>query len=337
MIQAVATSELQDGVSSKLSGLVNSNCPLCNSPKSRFETTIATYQLDKCENCDFVFMNPRCTPEHLEEIYTVRDEEELVELYAKIASASVIAEYQQKLERIEALVPNKGRLLDFACAAGYFFEQAQNRGWDAHGCDIGQWANRAAKERGLKNLHVGMLDEIGFEPESFDVIYAAQVFEHLLSPKVDLANLLRLLKPGGLLYIDVPNYQTLPIMLGRDDFMLNEPPQHINYFTPSTLRQMLQDVGMEKIKLTSDGGLKWENLLGRPITSDIASAYGLGEDSQEDRKHGSPGDDANVVSTRPGLKQSLKSMVKATLIEPVFYNRFRVGMNLAAYSFKPVK
>ena len=330
MIQAVeASAEIQigDQVTDKLTGLVRMPCPLCRCEQSAAETTIAGYELEKCNGCGFVYMNPRCTPQHLDQIYTVRNEEELVDLYAKIASPSVLEEYSDKLDLLEKLVPTKGRLLDFACAAGYFFEQAQKRGWDAHGCDIGKWTAKAAAVRGLQQLHVGPLDDLGFEPESFDVIYAAQVFEHLLQPHRDLSSLLRLLKPGGLLYIDVPNYNTLPIMLGKDDFMLNEPPQHINYFTPSTMRRMLTDAGMTDILISSGGGMKWENLLGRPISSDIASAYGLSDSDQP----------ARIAESRliDRCRSSAKSIVKSTVIEPLFYNLLRVGMNLSAYSFKP--
>lgn len=312
----------------RLKGLVRSRCPLCGSDRSRLETRISGYQMDKCSDCSLVFMNPRCTVEHLAAIYTVRDEQELIELYARIATPKVIGEYHEKLEKIEQIVPRKGRLLDFACAAGYFFEQAQQRGWDAHGCDVGVWAGRAAAVRGLKNMHIGELDSLGFPDESFDVVYAAQVFEHLLNPLQDLTALLRVLKPGGLLYIDVPNYRTLPIMLGRDDFMLNEPPQHINYFTPTTLRKMLQDAGLQSIKIGSGGGLKWENLLGRPISSDIADAYGLTGEASLAQNAAKPSLLSRVKSTAFGLAKSI-------VVNPVLYGQAKVGINLTSFSIKP--
>ena len=225
-------------------------------------------------------------------------------------------------------MPRKGKLLDFACAAGYFFEQAQNRGWEAHGCDVGVWAGRAAAERGLKNMHIGELNSLGFPDESFDVVYAAQVFEHLLNPLQDLEALLRVLKPGGLLYIDVPNYQTLPIMLGRDDFMLNEPPQHINYFTPGTLKKLLQGAGLKSIKIGYDGGLKWENLIGRPISSDIADAYGLTNEAGSVRVAQKP----SVLSR---VKSTAISITKSAIVNPVLYERAKVGINLTSMSIKP--
>ncbi|MEZ6132849.1 MAG: class I SAM-dependent methyltransferase [Planctomycetaceae bacterium] len=310
----------------RLRGLVRVPCPLCNCATSRPETVIAGYSLEKCNDCGLIYMNPRCTADHLADIYTVRDEDSLIELYSRIASPSVLEDYNQKLAKIERMVPGKGRFLDFACAAGYLFEEAQKRGWDAHGCDVGEWTGRAAEKRHLQNMHVGDFDDLNFPDNHFDVVYASQVFEHLLYPLEDLARLKRVLKPGGLLYIEVPNYNTLPIRFGKDDFMLNEPPQHINYFTPTTLRKVLTDGGMERITMTSCGGLKWENLLGRPIISDVAAAYGLV-------------DDRSGTASRPSLlsrcPSTAKQLAKSTVIEPLLYNGAKIGMNLLAYSRKP--
>ena len=74
----------------------------------------------------------------------------------------------------------------------------------------------------------------------FDIVYAAQVFEHLTEPQEDLKEISRTLRSGGILYADVPNYRTLSILAGRDQFTSNAPPQHINYFTPVCLASFVR-------------------------------------------------------------------------------------------------
>lgn len=332
MIQAStvleATSDQSDAESPKrLQGLVRVPCPLCRCSTSSPDIVVAGYQLEKCDACGLSYMNPRCTGDHLADIYKVRDEDALIELYSRIASPSVMDEYRMKLEKIERMVPAKGRFLDFACAAGYLFEEAQRRGWDAHGCDVGEWTGRAAESRGLKNMHVGDFDDLNFPDNHFDVVYASQVFEHLLFPTEDLARLKRVLKPGGMLYIEVPNYYTLPVLTGKDDFMLNEPPQHINYFTPKTLKKLLVDGGMTKIHLSSGGGLKWENLLGRPIISDVAAAYGMVEVEAGNLKK-------PAFTSR--CKTVMKKWTRSALVEPLLYDGIKLGMNLLSWSRKPL-
>jgi 2-polyprenyl-3-methyl-5-hydroxy-6-metoxy-1,4-benzoquinol methylase len=304
-------------------------CPICESLRSRHERIVAGFELEKCERCGHVFMNPQYSSAQIAELYTDRDTADLTAIYSRIAaSESVRLEYLRKLDLLESVAPSRGRLLDFACGSGAFFEVAQSRGWDAHGSELGEWARHAAQARGLKNLHIGSLTDLQFESDSFDVVYAAQVFEHLSAPKNELSEIKRILKPDGLLYVDVPNYRTLSIVLNRDDFMLNEPPQHVNYFTSRALTQLLSSAGFLVTQVGSGGGLKWENLMGRTIKSDIAKAYGLGTSSTASRA-------TREEKTSPGFAATAKSLVVRGFVKPILYDRLKFGMVLFALARRP--
>jgi SAM-dependent methyltransferase len=304
-------------------------CPLCGHDRAAFERTVGGYRLDRCGSCAFVFMNPQYSSAQIAELYVDRDVDSLSGIYQRIAAApSVVAEYTARLERFEAVLPARGRLLDFACGAGAFFEIAQRRGWDAHGTELGRWAKEAAEARGLRNMHVGELRDLAFPDGYFDVVHAAQVFEHLPSPPAELGELRRILRPGGLLYIDVPNYRTLSIVLGRDDFMLNEPPQHLNYFSPATLTALIEGAGFSCVRTYTSGGLKWENLIGRSIRSDIKDAYGLGSPKS---KAEATAPKAPVSNGRaPAAGSPLKRLALASIVKPLLYDRLKVGMKLSA-------
>jgi SAM-dependent methyltransferase len=276
-----------------------------------------------------VFVNPQTSAADLDELYTNRNAAALIKFYSKVASPAVIGHYNQTLAWLEKLVPTRGSLLDFACGAGYFFEQASKRGWNAHGVDLGTWTAQAAQARGLANLHVGRLADLHFPDHLFDVVHATQVLEHLPRPRKDLAEIHRILRPGGLLYVDVPNYRTLPILLGMDDFTLNMPPEHINYFTPQTLRTLLRVTGFQDVRISSAGGLKWENLLRRRIKSHILAAAEIAR----------PESSAPPLPERPRLGRSVAGWMKraavASLVRPVCYNRLRLGINLIAVARRP--
>lgn len=198
---------------------VTVRCPLCGGDEHRFERTLHGFDLVRCRGCSLVFLNPQLDSAGLARIYeNPKKLDELIEVYARLATPGVLAEYDRKLEEIAALLKRKGRILDFACAAAYFVERAAARGWDAHGTDVGSWARVAAERRGVRNVHIGELSELNFPQGHFDVVYAAQILEHLQTPLATLAEIRRILKPDGLLYVDVPNYHTIPIMAGRDDF-----------------------------------------------------------------------------------------------------------------------
>lgn len=185
--------------------LVAVRCPLCGGQKHRSERTVEGFSLVRCETCTFVFVNPRIDDEGLTKIYMDRsDPEELIELYARIATPRVLARYDHKLELLESRLGRRGRILDFACAAGYLLERAAARGWDAHGVDIGPWVKVAAQRRGLRNIHIGQLSDLNFPNGHFDVIYAGQVLEHLQDPLATLSEFRRILSTDGILYADVP-------------------------------------------------------------------------------------------------------------------------------------
>jgi SAM-dependent methyltransferase len=271
-----------------------------------------------------VFANPQYTQEKMRHLYHDRDTDHLIKLYAQSATSAVLADIDRLLDDVEAALPGRGRILDFGCGPGYFFERAGQRGWDAHGIDFGSWVEKASLARGLRNIHVGALSDQGFADGFFDTVCANQVLEHMAAPKDDLKEIRRTIRHGGLFYASVPNYRCLSILFGRDDFELNEPPQHVNYFTPKSLCRLLEDCGFEILRTSTYGGLKWENLLGRRISSDIAEAY----------RGGASGPDAvsgNGAIIGPARTPLIKRMLHPA-VKTFFYRLAKVGMCLEVFA-----
>jgi SAM-dependent methyltransferase len=301
-------------------------CPLCGAADSKFERTVEGYALERCR-CGMVFVNPRMTEDDVGGQYAHHNHDELIALYARINNANRLRQYDEKIELIESLLPGKGRMLDFACAAGYFYERAIARGWDAHGAELGEWCAEAARRRNLPNMHIGWLRDLKFPDGHFDVVNASQVFEHLPDPKADLAELMRILRPGGLLLADVPNYHTIPVWLNRDDFLLNTPPQHINYFTPKTLRRLIESAGFTVEKVYTLAGLKLENVFGKRTVSETADAYFKKDDAPTPAV-------TNATPPSPSLMGRVKSLVRSAVVKPLLYDGLKVGMLLTAVGRK---
>ena len=302
------------------SELVHVGCPLCRLKRAAYERTVDGFRLERCADCGFVFANPQPSVEFLGELYSNRDANALIDFYARTASPSQLAMFDSLLQRLEELHGGVGRLLDLGCGPGYCFERAAKRGWDAHGVDLGEWTAAAAAARNLKNLHVGNLADQSFPDGHFDAVVSVEVFEHLTDPISELKDSQQVLRPGGLLLLQVPNYRTLPILLGRDDFRLNTPPQHLNYFTPHTLRKLLQENGFRVLQLRTGGGLKLGNLFGRKYQSDITTAT-------ESKSLPEAGTAAWQSFT--GEKPLWKRML-LPIVDHALYRAAKIGMSLTA-------
>lgn len=298
-------------------------CPCCGGARFVASRKVLDYDLVRCIDCSMVYCNPGPSRDSLQFIYQEKDIEQSIALYERIATERTLASYDTRLAALERVAARKGRLLDFGCAAGYFVQRAQVLGWDAYGLDFGNWVEVAAARRHVKNVKSSTLSSANFESSSFDVIHSAQVFEHLVDPSEVLDQLVDLLKPGGIIYIDVPNYKTLPIIFDRDDFVLNSPPQHINYFTPDALSKFVRSAGLTVLNIAANDGLKWENLLGRPIDSEIAEAYDEGSVAPP-----------KVDAGRQELFEYPPKSPIRKLLDLVFYNKLRLGMNLYCYARK---
>jgi SAM-dependent methyltransferase len=169
-------------------------------------------------------------------------EEEEAELSAKLVNA------HRALDYIEQLMSRKGTILDLGCFCGTFLHAATQRGWASYGIEplVGP-AIYARAKFGL-NVITDTLRDDTFPLEFFDVVTAFQVFEHLPDPLWELARIWRILKPGGLLVVEVPNIDTVWVrLLGKRH--RHFVTDHLYFFSPQTLDALLERAGFTVLKV----------------------------------------------------------------------------------------
>ncbi len=134
-----------------------------------------------------------------------------------------------------------GSVLDVGCSSGAFLYQLNRRfpgSYQILGTDASGPALNYAESAGVPVIRGDFLGK-NLEGRTFDAVTFWAVLEHLAEPKFFLEKACRLLKPGGVCFILVPNMGSLAVrLLGeRYRYIL---PQHVNYFTRLTLLQLVQ-------------------------------------------------------------------------------------------------
>ena len=148
--------------------------------------------------------------------------------------------WMERLARIER-VAARGRLLEIG-SDGQFLRLAAAHGWSVTGLqpDLAICADSATRY-GL-DLSPVTLAEAAFPDGSFDVVALFHVIEHVPSPRALCREILRVLRPGGTLFAETPNVDTLWFhILGRRWRQLI--PDHYWFFSPATMRGMLTRTG----------------------------------------------------------------------------------------------
>jgi SAM-dependent methyltransferase len=197
------------------------------------------FRIARCSNCDFIFVNPRPPEKSLLELYSNGEQNPF------FAADYEPVEYEQPvLSKIIGKIQNyvrKGGLLEIGCGRGDFLRIAQMHGFSVTGCDI--FGGRKPAPEGIA-FYDGTLKEAKFPNDFFDVVVIRNLFEHLFDPNIELKEISRTLKPGGYLYLKVPNVAfehglLCQLVFGKTHVF--DPPYHLNYFCPSSLQRFLKN------------------------------------------------------------------------------------------------
>lgn len=145
-------------------------------------------------------------------------------------------------------------LLDVGCSVGATLLAARQRGWDAVGVDVSRNAVDVCRKNGLKCHAVDGFD-LPFPDQSFDVVSAWHVIEHVADVNVTLREWRRVLRPGGLLVIETPDASSRVVRRRGTRYRRFWAPEHTYAFTPATLAVFVERAGMQRLALPTFGRL----------------------------------------------------------------------------------
>ena len=203
--------------------------------------------------------------------------------------------FARHLNRIEAHT-RPGRVLDIGCATGDFLKVARNRGWQVLGADPSA-ARSQVEAAGIELVGTNVHD-VDIDDGTLDAITFWDVLEHVTNPAADLARARKLLRPGGVLALTVPDSANLLArMSGRRWFGFKTAGEHLQFFTHASLRLALETAGFA---IRTLGPTTWSCTFG--FLADRAGLY-LGPPGRLLRAGVSRSRLANVLVDMPQINQ----------------------------------
>jgi 2-polyprenyl-3-methyl-5-hydroxy-6-metoxy-1,4-benzoquinol methylase len=237
------------------------------------------WQIYKCKECGSAYLDPRPTPETIGAAYAnyyTHSSESFARMnvFRRLRRAVVNGYRNRKYGTSESpslswgywlarLLPGQRAivdammrhlprakpnniLLDIGCGNGDFLARAKDCGWDVEGVEVDPKAAEVARARGL-DVYVGSVDVVRDLYERFDGITLCNVIEHVHDPVALLGECYKLLKPGGWIWIETPNIESLGNKRFGENWRGLEPPRHLVIFNRSSLQRLLQVAGFQAI------------------------------------------------------------------------------------------
>jgi SAM-dependent methyltransferase len=147
----------------------------------------------------------------------------------------------------------KGRMLEVGSATGVMLKLFAKNGWDALGVEP-SGSYKEARKKGLRVLNT-KFEDAKLPQDYFDLIVLNHTLEHMVNPKKVLKKIKFLLKDGGIVFIDVPNFGSLSSKILGKKWPYLLPEEHKSQFTKESLTNLLKDSGFEVLHWESRSGI----------------------------------------------------------------------------------
>jgi len=222
-------------------------CPICHSSQVSYFATKSNYVFFRCIECKTIFLKKLPTAKDLHIYY----KKNFSYSDGLINEKTIRNQAHLILKALVRIAPKAKTLCDVGSGFGFFLDEARKDRY----VTIGIEPSRKIAELALKKLgiisYVGSLEEyISLHKKQFDIVTCIHVIEHVQNPKQFIQNLLKLVKSGGILYLETPNSDSHLLYIEKGDYTFLIPPDHLWIFSIHSVLHFLSNK-VELIKINT--------------------------------------------------------------------------------------
>jgi 2-polyprenyl-3-methyl-5-hydroxy-6-metoxy-1,4-benzoquinol methylase len=238
------------------SPITYTSCPACGSLSIRHILTardhtvsLRDFEIWECGQCSLRFTQHVPAAEDIGPYYRSENyishtdtQKGLVNRLYHMVRRRTLKSKQHLIESTSA--KKTGKLLDIGAGTGAFLHHMKQSGWEVTGLE----PDPEARARALKQYELTILptnDLWRLPPGSMDIITMWHVLEHVHRLHDYLEQLKKLLKPGGFIFIAVPNYTSGDAEKYGSYWAAYDVPRHLYHFSPKSMKQLVQKHGLK--------------------------------------------------------------------------------------------
>ncbi|MBB5439631.1 SAM-dependent methyltransferase [Pedobacter sp. AK017] len=247
--------------------LSDQRCIVCNSNELKiiyntydrhYGNVNKLFNVTECNSCKLLALSPMITSDELHSMY----DDDTYYAYQPFEDGTQKITLLQRIGRsvlkIKAMDPDfdcvNKHILDIGCGSGRELFFYKKRGAMVTGVEISKSGTDFGNKYGL-NIFNGTLKEANLEGDKFDYIRSNHSFEHITNPVETVEEIYRITKPGGRVFVGVPNTRSLPYRIfGKYWYYLGVPFHPVNY-NPENLIKLFEAKGFKKEKVNYNGNL----------------------------------------------------------------------------------
>ena len=140
-----------------------------------------------------------------------------------------------------------GKLLDFGCGDGWFLNAARRDGWETAGFEVNQTYADAMQKKLCLPIASSLSAVAEKSGRNFDWVTLHFVLEHLAAPIETISELAGFLRPGGRIFITVPNIASLEFKFFGRLWHGLDAPRHISFFEKKHIATLAEKAGLSLV------------------------------------------------------------------------------------------